>query len=98
MLSDVPGQIAKNLGREAQGAHEDEVRARQGGLPGVAEPVPVSGTEVAVTGCGKLYSARSRLYGNEILEVNMRLKALAEIYKMHSFAPFAKLNLGLSLQ
>ena len=29
---------------------------------------------------------RSRLYRNEILQVNMRLKALAEIYTMHSFA------------
>ena len=37
-------------------------------------------------GCGKLYRARSRLYRNEILQENMRLKALAEIYRMHSFA------------
>ena len=36
--------------------------------------------------CGKLYRARSRLYRNEILQVNMRLKALAEIYTIHSFA------------
>ena len=35
---------------------------------------------------GKLYRARSRLYRNEILQENMRLKALAEIYTMHSFA------------
>ena len=34
----------------------------------------------------KLYRARSRLYRNEILQVNMRLKALVEIYTMHSFA------------
>ena len=34
----------------------------------------------------KLYGARSRLYRNEILQVNMRLKALAEIYTNHSFA------------
>ena len=37
-------------------------------------------------GCGKLYRARSRLHRNEILQVNMRLKARVEIYKMHSFA------------
>ena len=37
-------------------------------------------------GCGKLYKARSRLYRSEILQENMRLKALAEIYTMHSFA------------
>ena len=36
-------------------------------------------------GCGKLYRARFRLYRNEILQVNMRLKALNEIYTMHSF-------------
>ena len=40
-------------------------------------------------GCGKLYRAHSRLYRNEVLQVNMRLKALAEIYTMHSFAQAA---------
>ena len=34
----------------------------------------------------KFRRARSRLYQNEILQVNMRLKALTEIYTMHSFA------------
>ena len=38
---------------------------------------------------GKLYRARSRLYRSQILQVNMRWKALAEIYTMHSFAPFS---------
>ena len=33
-----------------------------------------------------------RLYRNEILQVNMRLKALAEIYTMHSFAQLCNLN------
>ena len=37
----------------------------------------------------KLYKARSRLYRSQILQVNARWKALAEIYTMHSFAPFA---------
>ena len=36
----------------------------------------------------KLDQARSRLYRNQILQVNTRWKALAEIYTMHSFAPF----------
>ena len=36
--------------------------------------------------------ARSRLYRNEILQVNMRLKALAEIYTMHSFDQLCNLN------
>ena len=34
----------------------------------------------------ELYRARSRLYQSQILRVNMRLKALAEIYTMHSLA------------
>ena len=32
------------------------------------------------------WRARSRLYRSQILQVNIRLKALAEIYTMHSFA------------
>ena len=36
---------------------------------------------------GKLYKARSRLYRNQILQVNTRWKALAEIYTMRSLAP-----------
>ena len=40
----------------------------------------------AVAGCGKLYRARSRLYRSQILQENMRLKAIAEIYTIHSFA------------
>ena len=59
-------------------------------------PAERAGKSGAVTGCGKLYRARSRLYRNEILQENMRWKTLAEIYKMHSFAlflwdPFSKL-------
>ena len=37
---------------------------------------------------GKLNRARSQLYRSQILQVNTRWKALAEIYTMHSFAPF----------
>ena len=40
----------------------------------------------------KLNQARSRLYRNQILQVNTRWKALGEIYTMHSFAPFSNLN------
>ena len=36
----------------------------------------------------ELYRARSRLYRSQILQVNTRWKALAEIYTVHSFAPF----------
>ena len=41
---------------------------------------------------GKLDRARFRLYRSQILQVNTRWKALAEIYTMHSFAPFSHLN------
>ena len=37
----------------------------------------------------KLRGARSRLYRRRFFQVNTRWKALAEIYTMHSFAPFA---------
>ena len=37
----------------------------------------------------ELFRARSRLYRSQILQVNPRWKALAEIYTMHSFAPFS---------
>ena len=37
-------------------------------------------------------SARSRLYRSEILQEDMRLKALAEIYTMLSFAQLWNLN------
>ena len=40
---------------------------------------------------GKLDRARSRLYRGQILQENMRLKALAEIYTMHSFAQLCNL-------
>ena len=38
---------------------------------------------------GKLYKARSRLHRSQLLQVNTRWKALAEIYTIHSFAPFS---------
>ena len=41
---------------------------------------------------GKPDYPRSRLYRIQILQVNIRWKALAEIYTMHSFAPFSGLN------
>ena len=40
----------------------------------------------------KLERARFRLYRSQILQVNMRLKALAEIHTMHSFALLCNLN------
>ena len=34
----------------------------------------------------------TQVSASQILQVNTRWKALAEIYTMHSFAPFSKLN------
>ena len=42
----------------------------------------------------KLRGARSRLYRRRSLQVNTRWKALAEIYTMHSFAPFFNLKIS----
>ena len=42
----------------------------------------------------KLRGARSRLYRRQILQVNTRWKALAEIYTIHSFAPFFNLKIS----
>ena len=45
----------------------------------------------------KLRGARSRLYRRRFLQVNTRWKAVAEIYTMHSFAPFANLDFPLKI-
>ena len=42
----------------------------------------------------KLRGARSRLYRRRFLQVNTRWKALADIYTMHSFAPFFKFKIS----
>ena len=41
---------------------------------------------------GKLDKARYRQCRSQFLQENTRWKALAEIYAMHSFAPFSNLN------
>ena len=40
----------------------------------------------------QLWRARSRLYRSQLLQVDMRLKALAEIYTMHFFAQLCNFN------
>ena len=50
---------------------------------------PQTGSVVAAV---KPWRARSRLYRNQILQVNMRLEALAEIYTVHSFAQLCNLK------
>ena len=45
--------------------------------------------EVPFSRFPELFRARSRLYRSQFLQVNTRWKALVEIYKMHSFAPFS---------
>ena len=48
------------------------------------------GEEPPLTLGEELQMARYRLHRSQILQQNMRWKALAEIYTMHSFAPFLK--------
>ena len=43
----------------------------------------------------EFFRARSRLHRSQILQVNIRWKALVEIYTMHSFAPFSNLNFSV---
>ena len=53
----------------------------------VGERRKKKGEEPPLTLGEELQTARYRLYRSQILQQNMRWKALAEIYTMHSFAP-----------
>ena len=67
---------------------------REGGRPQRQRAVR-AGAELRLLHCegsGKLDRARARLYRSQFLQENMRLKALAEIYTMHSFAQLCNLN------
>ena len=68
-------------------AERREPRAGAGLRPGHGRGAP-GPLPARIARSGKLYKSRSRLYRNEILQENMRLKAFAEIYTMHSFALF----------
>ena len=73
-----------------------ELRSQTCRAPGRPAGCPARGQRLAARlaagTAGKLYRARSRLYRNETLQVNMRLKALAEIYLMYSFAQLCNLK------
>ena len=62
-------------------------RRRRGGRPPIVRDDPGR-----LARSGKFDRARSRLYRRQILQENMRLKALAEIYTMHSFAQLCNLT------
>ena len=47
---------------------------------------------VCTRSAGKLNKARFPRYRSQILQESTRWTALAEIYTMHSFAPFSNLN------
>ena len=55
------------------------------------------GEEPPLTLGEELQTARYRLYRSQILQQNMRWKALAEIYTMHSFAQLCNLNVLLKI-
>ena len=55
------------------------------------------GEEPPLTLGEELQTARYRLYRSQILQQNMRWKALAEIYTMHSFAPISNLKIFVKI-
>ena len=66
-----------------------QVRRQPGRRRPAASLVPArSEVNIELNFPPKLRGARSRLYRRRFLQVNTRWKALAEIYTMHSFAPF----------
>ena len=85
-----PELLPREVRRLGEG--HDGARGRRGTRGKRGRCCTATGAAGDVTGSGKLYRARSRLYRNKILQVNMRLKALAEIYTMHSFAQLCNLN------
>ena len=89
-------KLHRQRGELAEGVEGAELRAPRVG-PERAPRGPAAGRRAGLRsarapGFGKLYRARSRLYRSQILQLNTRLKALAEIYTMHSFGPFSKLT------
>ena len=93
----VPGEMYADPGGSLQGPCNLHFR-RKRPIPRLQElarnsarllPRPLSATWGFCTRrAGKLYKVRSRLYRSQILQVHTRWKDLAEIYTMHSFAPF----------
>ena len=55
------------------------------------------GEEPPLTLGEELQTARYRLYRSQILQQNMRRKALAKIYTMHSFAPVSNLKIFVKI-
>ena len=93
------GQCAKALGRHRRrrsagpGRRGERLGAGGGARArGVAAAALRSEVNSELNFPPKLRGARSRLYRRRFLQVNTRWKALAEIYTMHSFAPFSNLN------
>ena len=85
-VREVHAEHARRRRLEAEAVRRRRVRRPQGpDLDRGSAPCCRSGL---VRSDQHLRRARSRLYRSEISQVNMRLKALAEIYTIHSFAPF----------
>ena len=55
------------------------------------------GEESSLTLGEELQTARYRLYRSQILQQNMRWRALAEIYTMHSFAPVSNIKIFVKI-
>ena len=83
-----------SLGEDACGLRSALAREseRQPGLQIRALKFQSSSSKFPRARTCELVRARPRLYRSPILQVNTRWTALAEIYTMHSFAPFSNLN------
>ena len=80
----LPGELRRRTPRRRRGRRSPaRLRARPSRLCRVRSEV-----NIELNFPPKLRGARSRLYRRRFLQVNTRWKALAEIYTMHSFAPF----------
>ena len=64
------------------------VRRGGGAVAGRAQSQIYDRGWVSLACFGKLWRARSRVYRSQILQANIRRKALAETYTKHSFALF----------
>ena len=99
ILGQIPGQLPGQVPRQPDRSlppleESSELLARPAAAPEPLEDRELDAWVGRSAGCngglstGIILEVRSRLYRGQILQVNTRWKALAEIYTMHSFAPF----------
>ena len=87
------GKTTAGVGKKSVFYPKGEISSYGSGRRGrlLAATWGICNNNICTRRAGKLYRARSRLYRSQILQVNSRWRALAEIYRMHSFAPLSSL-------